>query len=99
MGRLIVFLLFLVVSVWVGIEVVRHPGYLLIAYQPWLVQMPLWFALLSLMVGFGLFYVVIYSLDRLNFLLFKFKNWLSIRREHQAYSKTQLGLAALIEGR
>ena len=27
------------------------------------------------------------------------KNWFRFRREHQLYSKTQLGLAALIEGR
>lgn len=99
MGRLIIFLLFLVASVWAGVEVVRHPGYLLVAYQPWMVQMPLWFAILSLIVCFGLFYFLIDSIDRLGFLWFRLKNWLHIRREHKSYSKTQQGLSALIEGR
>ena len=39
------------------------------------------------------------SFDRMGFLWFRLKNWLHIRREHQSYSKTQQGLALLIEGR
>lgn len=99
MGRLIVILLFLVVSVWLGVEVVRHPGYLLMVYHPWMVQMPLWFAVLCFLILFGLFYILIDSMDRLAFFWFRLKNWLHIRREHKSYSKTQQGLAALIEGR
>jgi len=99
MRRLIIFLLFLVASVWFGVEIARHPGYLLLVYQPWLVQMPIWFALLSLFVFFGLFYLFIDSIDRLEFLWFRLKSWLNIRREHKSYSKTQRGLSALIEGR
>lgn len=99
MRRLIILLLLLVASVWFGVEIVRHPGFLLIVYQPWLVQMPLWFAIVSLIFIFGLLYFFINSIDRVSFLWFRLKNWLSIRREHQSYSKTQLGLTALIEGR
>lgn len=99
MGRLIVILLFLVLSVWLGVEVVRHPGYLLMVYHPWMVQMPLWFAALCFLILFGLFYILIDSMDRLAFIWFRLKNWLHIRREHKSYSKTQQGLAALIEGR
>lgn len=99
MWRLIVILLFLVVSVWLGLEVVRHPGYLLLVYQPWVVQMPLWFAVLGLLLVFSLFYFLVTGVDSLNFLLFRIKNWLHIRREHKCYSKTQQGLSALIEGR
>jgi HemY protein len=99
MRRLIIILLFLIVSVWLGVEVVRHPGYMLLVYQPWMVQMPLWFAALSLLIIFGLFYILIDCIDRLSFLWFRIKNWLHIRREHKSYSKTQQGLASLIEGR
>lgn len=99
MLRLIIFLLFLILSVWFGLEIVRHPGYLLIVYQPWMVQMPIWFALLSAVIIFLLFYLVIDSIDRLQFMWFRLKNWLHIRREHKSYSKTQRGLATLIEGR
>ena len=47
MRRLIILLLFLVLSVWFGLTFLRHPGYMLVVYQPWMVQMPLWFALMD----------------------------------------------------
>lgn len=99
MRRLIIILLFLIASVWCGILAIRHPGFLLIVYQPYMIQMPLWFASISFLIFFGLFYILIDSIDRMGFLWFRLKNWLHLRREHQSYSKTQQGLAALIEGR
>lgn len=99
MWSLTVFLCLLIISVWLGIEIVQHPGYLLLVYKPWMVQMPFWFALLSLIVLFFLFYLLIDSIDRFQFMWFRLKNWLQFRREHQFYSKTQQGLSALIEAR
>ena len=99
MWRLLIVLVFLVASVLLGLEVIRHPGYVLIMYQPWMVQMPLWFALLCALILIGLLYIVITSVDRVQFLLFRIKNWLRFRREHKAYSKTQHGMALLTEGR
>lgn len=99
MLRLIIILLFLVVSVWVGVGFVRHPGFLFLVYQPWMVQMPLWFALLALILFFGLFYILLDSVDRFQFMWFRIKNWLRFRREQRSYSKTQHGLSLLIEGR
>lgn len=99
MRRLIIFLILLVASVWLGLEVLRHPGFLLIVYQPWMVQMPIWFALLSFVIFFFLFYFIIDSIDRIGFWWFRVKNWLHIRREHKSYSKTQYGISAFIEGR
>ncbi len=99
MWRLILVLIFLLASVWVGMELVRHPGFLLIVYQPWMVQMPLWFAVLGIIIFLGLFYLLITIIDRLAFVRLRLKNWLYIRREHQSYSKTQRGLTSLIEGR
>lgn len=99
MGRLVIFLVFLIASVWTGIRVIHHPGYLLFAYYPWLVQMPIWFGLLSLFILFGLFYLLINSIDHIHFLLFRLQSWLRFRRERRSHSKTQQGLAAIIEGR
>lgn len=99
MGRLILFLILLVASVWAGILLARHPGFLFIAYQPWMVQMPLWFAVLALFIVFALFYFCIHFVDLFHFWWFRFKNWLRFRREHKSYSKTQHGLSLLIEGR
>src|SRR3990167_2060185 len=99
MRRLIVFLLLLVVSVCLGILMIRHPGYLFVVYQPWLIQMPLWLALIALVFLFGFFYLFVSGLDHLQLLWFRFKNWLQFRKEHRSYSKTQEGLSCLIEGR
>lgn len=99
MRRLIVLLLFLFASVWFGLTIMQHPGYVFIVYQPWMMQMPLWFALIGLFVAFIFFYLLINSVDRLKFLWYRIKNWLRFRREHRSYSKTQHGQAALIEGR
>lgn len=99
MRRLFIFLIFLIASVWFGVAFIRHPGYLLLVYQPWMVQMPLWFAVLSTLIIFGLFYLLIDSIDRIHFLFYRLKNWMQFRREHKAYSNTQRGLTNLIEGR
>lgn len=98
MQRLIVLLIFLTASVWLGLTIVNHPGYLFIVTQPWMVQMPLWFALLTLFIVFGLFYILIDCIDRLQFWWFRVKNWFKLRREQKSYSKTQHGLSLLIEG-
>lgn len=99
MLRLITLLIFLMGSVWLGLVIVNHPGYVFIASQPWQIQMPLWFAALSLIFILGLFYLIIDSMDRLEFWWFRIKNWMRIRREHRSYNKTQHGLSLLIEGR
>ncbi len=99
MRGLIVFLLFLIFSVWLGLEAVRHPGYLLLVYHHWMIQMPLWFVFVSLIAVFILFYIVIDSIDRFQFFWYRIKSWFHRRQERQSYSKTQMGLAFLIEGR
>ena len=99
MRRLFVLLVILAASVWLGLVIVRHPGYLFIVSKPWLVQMPLWFACLALFIVFGIFYFLVDSIDRLQFWWFRVKNWLRLRREHKSYSKTQHGLSLLIEER
>lgn len=97
MWRLIIYLIILILSVWIGLEVVKHPGYLLIMYQPWMVQMPLWLAAFATFIFFILFYFLITSVDQLHLLWYRFQNWLRFRREQVSYTKTQQGLAALIE--
>lgn len=99
MLRLIGFILVLMASIWAGVEMMHHPGYLLLVFQPWMVQMPIWFALLAFIIFLVLFYILIDSWDRLCFLGFRIQNWFRFRHEHESFSKTQQGLSALIEGR
>ena len=99
MRRLFIFLLFLIASVWFGLTMMRHPGYVFIVYQPWMIQMPVWFAVLAFFLILSLFYLLITGIDRFYFLWFRLRNWLRFRREHRAYMLTQHGLSMLIEGR
>src|SRR5689334_18287452 len=98
MLRLFIFLIALLASVWFGVVVVKHPGFLLIVYQPWMVEMPLWFAVVTFAIVLILFYLLINSIDRIKFSWYRLKNWFRFRREYQLFSKTQAGLCALIEG-
>jgi HemY protein len=99
MPRFIVFLLVLIASVWIGLKVVTHPGYVLFAYQPWLVEMPLWFATLALVVAFFLFYCVIDSLHGLQGTWQRLQYYWRLRRLRQSYEQAQSGVSALIEAR
>lgn len=91
-------LVFLIASVWFGIHIMRHPGYVFVVYEPWTVQMPLWFVLVSTILVLALLYYVVTGFDHMQLLWYRFKNWLRFRREHRAYSKTRHGLTLLIEG-
>ena len=99
MQRLLLLLILLFVSAWIGILLFQHPGFLLIIYKPWTVQMPLWFAVLSLTVLLICFYYLVTGIDAIKFLWFRLKNWRRLRKEQSSYSKTQHGLALLIEGK
>lgn len=99
MWRLIVILLVLIGSVLIGIAAMGHPGFLVIVYEPWTIEVPLWFAFVVLLLGFFLFYIVLDFIDWLQFSGYRLKNWFRYRKEHKLYTKTHNGLIALIEGR
>lgn len=99
MSRLFFWLIILAVSICFGLLLVQHPGYVFIVAKPWMIQMPLWFAAVGLFAAFAVFYMCIDSIERIQFWWYRVKSWWRLRREHKSYSKTQHGLALLIEGR
>lgn len=98
MLRLLLWVLFLIISVWAGILILRYTGYVLIVCPPWLIQMPLWTVALALVVLLFVVYLFIHGVDQLGFLWFRLKNWYKLRREHRFYNHSQHGLICLIEG-
>jgi len=44
MNRLLIILFILLSAIWLGIQIHLDPGYLLISYQKWTLEMPLWLA-------------------------------------------------------
>jgi HemY protein len=97
--RLIIWLVFLLGSIWAGVTLFQHPGTMTIIMRPWTLEIPLWVAAVALGTFLVLFYVTLDLIDRLRFLWFRFKNWLRFRSEHKSYNASQQGLTLLIEGR
>lgn len=54
-----VFIILFLAAIVFGFEMAQDPGYALFVYHDWMVQMPLWFALLILV--FLLFFVVFFT--------------------------------------
>ena len=66
-----------------GFEMVQDPGYALFVYHGWMVQMPLWFALLSLLLL--LFFVYFFTRIFCGAMFFKrsIRFWWLERRFHK----------------
>lgn len=97
MRRLIVILLVLIFSVLIGLKIAEDPGYAIFAYRHWTVEMPLWFAVLSVILGLSLLFFILRFFDAIDATWVSWKNWLRLRRKHKAYSKTNRGLIDLVE--
>lgn len=97
MQRLLVTLLILVASVWIGAELARHPGYALFSYRQWVVEMPLWLAFIATVISFLLLHSFwrmarfIRNIDQ------HFGQWLRQRLSNKAHDKTHRGLLAIVE--
>lgn len=72
MYRFFIFLLVLALSVWVGVKITADPGYILITWHQLALEMPLWLAILILVITFILIYYVI---RLFKFLLILPKKW------------------------
>jgi HemY protein len=98
MRRFVIGILFLIFSVWLGLKIARDPGLALFTYSHWSVEMPLWFAVVCLMLLLLLVYFCVHFFDKIDRSFYRWKNWLRWRRKNKAYSKTNRGLVELIEG-
>lgn len=98
MRRFFCFLIILIFSVWIGVNVAKDPGYAVFAYGHWTAEMPLWFAVVAFIVVLLLMYAILRFFDGIDFSLYRWKNWLRWRRKYKSYSKTNRGLIELIEG-
>lgn len=98
MWRFIWLVIILIASVWLGLQIAKDPGLAFFSYKQWSVEMPLWFAVVSLMVLLLLFYLVTQVCGGVSHLVYRFKSWIHWRRKHKAYSKTNRGFMELIEG-
>lgn len=98
MKKIIIFLAILLIALWVGQKLAINPGYLLMAYGHWVIEMPLWlgigFFILSVCILYFLFRMIHYS----SYLPTHFRFWTQKRALKNAETLTNKGLIALAEG-
>ncbi|MCD6039792.1 MAG: hypothetical protein K0S27_1192 [Gammaproteobacteria bacterium] len=98
MRRFIWLLLALFFSVWIGLQIAKDPGLAFFSYRHWSVEMPLWFAALSLIAVFFLFRLIWSMLNGIDSIFYRWNDWLRWHRKNKAESQTNRGLIELIEG-
>ena len=80
MHRLLIFLLVLALSIWIGIKITVDPGYVLITWHQLALEMPLWLVILSLIISFILIYYLIRFITYLLMLPKKWRHNLDMKR-------------------
>ena len=98
MRSFVVMLIIFIVSVFLGLKISEDPGFAFFSYKNWSMEMPLWFAVLSVIVVFFLSFWLVRMFDTVDFSLYRFRNWRRLRQKSKSYSKTNRGLVELIEG-
>lgn len=98
MIRLLLFLILLVGSVWLGLQIYADPGYALFTYRGWTVEMPLWFAAFVIIAIFILIYSFMRLIARISGVSKRVRKWSRTRRIFRARKETNCGLIQLLEG-
>lgn len=98
MKRFLLFLVTLIIAVCLGLIIKHDPGYMLLSYGTWTMEMPLWFGIIIIIAAFLIVYwivrIIAYGVnipERYNF-------WARRRRLHAAHELTNKGLIAVTEG-
>ena len=98
MKRLLILLVILLASTWLGAQLKDDPGYVLFSYQHWTVEAPLWFAGALLVLTFLLLHFVIRLFQATGRIGLVLNRWKQRWRLHRSHSLTHHGLIELSEG-
>lgn len=98
MRFLITLLLVLLASVAISLLILQEPGYVLVVYEQWTVEMTLSVLLGALILSFALLYLTIRLLRNVWLMPLKMREWKKTRRRLRATVGTDRGLLALAEG-
>jgi len=97
MKRLLIYFLFLLAAVWLGIKLQTDSGYVLVTYHNWSLETTFWFALLSLVFCFALFYLFLRFIYNSKILPKRVQYWWHKHKEKKAIRLTNDGLLNLVE--
>lgn len=98
MKRLLFFLLIFSAAIWVGLQFKQDTGYALFVYQGWTIEMPLWFTVLSILLGTWLLHRLLALLAGISHIPKRFYTWSKQRQLYRSQILTGRGLIQLAEG-
>lgn len=96
--RLVLFLLFIAVCVFIGLGIARDPGYLFLSYQEWTVEMPLWLGIALMFVSVLFVFLFFKLMEALIYAPSATKAWLRDRRLQRVRRRTIRGYIAFAQG-
>ena len=98
MLRFIFISLLLLASLWVGLQLSRDPGYVLLSYQQFTLEMPLWFMIAVICISFVILHIILRTVSVFNKIGRLIPNWFNKRRKQKARERTISGMLALRKG-
>jgi len=98
MMRMLFILILLLVSGWLGIQLSKDPGYVVITINQWSIETTVWFAVISIVIFFFLLYVVFRIFLKIVHFPAKWHAWRERRKTQKALNTTRKGLIEYSEG-
>lgn len=99
MKKIIIFFLALLVSVWLGLKLQSISGYILISYKDINIQTTLWFSVITIILAFAIFYIIVRLFTIIFTLPKKIRKISKKHRERSHFLKSIKEINHLIDGK
>ncbi len=96
--RLLMYIFILCLTIWAGFFLHKNPGNLELAYQDWVIDMPLWLPIIGGIICLFLLTLIFVFFASINRLFKRFKEWLLGASMRSMLQNTSEARIAMIEG-
>ena len=98
MKRILAIFIVLFLAIYLGLQLNWDPGYVFIAINQWTIETTVWFALLTLLIGFTIGHCLLFLWGRLVKTPARYHVWKTKHNSKKAQEKTRQGLIEFSEG-
>lgn len=98
MKKLIFLFLVILIAVWLGLLMQKHPGYVLINVAHTQIEMSLWFAIIAILVLFLVLYFLLRLVAQIGNIANRYKTWSTHHKEQKSYQFSQTAIFELFQG-
>ena len=99
MLRFITVFSILFISIWIGIQLSAEPGYALLSYKEYTLEMPLWLLIILLFISIIILNTILKTISLFRGVILSFPRFLKNRKLNIAKKYTILGMLELREGK